>query len=91
MQELMNVKLASHDTLEREIVMTKEEMKRLLDEKPFRPFKVKVAGDGEYPVPSLDHVHIHPNGRLLFIHLNDGSTAIIDVPLISSVHLKEAI
>ena len=71
--------------------MTKAEMKRRLDERPFRPFKVKVAGDGEYEVASGDHAHLHPNGRLLFIHLDSGGTAIIDVPLISSVHVKETV
>ena len=70
--------------------MTKEQIRQTLEERPFRPFKIRLAGDGEYEVPSLDHVHIHPNGRLLFIHLDSGSTAIIDVPLNSSIHIKEA-
>ena len=69
--------------------MTKEELKRRLEERPFRPFRVKVAGDGEYEVPTGDHAHMHPNGRLLFIHLDAGGTAIIDVPLVSSRHIKE--
>ena len=69
--------------------MTKEELKRRLDERPFRPFRVKVAGDGEYDVPTGDHGHMHPNGRLLFVHLDSGGTAIIDVPLISSLHVRE--
>ena len=71
--------------------MTKDEIKRRLDERAFRPFKVRVAGDGEYEVPSGDHVHLHPNGRLFFIHLDTGGTAIIDVPLITSVHVKETV
>ncbi|MBM3837171.1 MAG: hypothetical protein FJ398_04275 [Verrucomicrobia bacterium] len=71
--------------------MTKDEIKRRLEERPFRPFKVRVAGDGEYEVPSGDHVSLHPNGRLLFIHLDTGGTAIIDVPLITSVHIKETV
>ncbi|MBI5773375.1 MAG: hypothetical protein HZA89_06490 [Verrucomicrobia bacterium] len=69
--------------------MTKDEIKLRLNQRPFRPFKVKVAGDGEYEVPTGDHAHIHPNGRLLFVHLDSGGTAIIDVPLITSVHIKE--
>ena len=71
--------------------MTKEELKRRLQETPFRPFKVKVAGDGEYEVASGDYVSLHPNGRLLFIHLDSGGTGIIDVPLISSFHVKETV
>ena len=71
--------------------MTKEELGSRLHSEPFRPFKVKVAGDGEYDVASGDHVSLHPNGRLLFIHLDSGGTAIIDVPLISSIHVKETV
>jgi len=71
--------------------MMKEELKRSLEEHPFRPFRVKVAGDGEYKVASGDHVSLHPNGRVLFIHLDSGGAAIIDVPLIRSVHIREAV
>ena len=71
--------------------MTKEELRRRLEEQPFRPFKVKVAGDGEYEVASGDHVSLHPNGRLLFIHLDSDGTAIIDVPLIRSIHVRETV
>jgi hypothetical protein len=52
---------------------------------------VKVAGDEKYEAASGDHVSLHPNGRLLFIHLDSGGTAIIDVPLISSIHVKETV
>ena len=69
--------------------MTKQEIKERLEQRPFRPFKVRVAGDGEYDVPTGDHAHLHPNGRLLFIHLDTGGTAIIDVPLVASLHIKE--
>ena len=69
--------------------MTKQEIKERLEQRPFRPFKVRVAGDGEYEVPTGDHAHLHPNGRLLFVHLDTGGTAIIDVPLITSLHVKE--
>jgi hypothetical protein len=71
--------------------MTRDEVKRRLDERPFRPITVRVADDGEYQVPSGDHAHLHLNGPVLFIHLNSGGTAIIDVPLITSIHLQETV
>ncbi len=71
--------------------MTKDEIKQRVEERPFRPFKVRVAGNGEYEAPTGDHAHLHPNGRLLFIHLDKGGTAIIDVPLITSLHVKEIV
>ena len=71
--------------------MTKEELKTRVQTRPFRPFKMQVAGDGDYKVDSGDHVSKHPKGRLLSLHLDSGGTAIIDVPLISSIHIKETV
>ncbi|HTL57534.1 MAG TPA: hypothetical protein VL361_17750 [Candidatus Limnocylindrales bacterium] len=72
-------------------MITKEELKTRLQAHPFQPFKVQIAGDGEYDVTSGDHVSLHPNGRLLFVHLDSDGTAISDVPLISSIHVKETV
>lgn len=71
--------------------MTKQEVKSRLEEQSFRPFKIRVAADGEYDVPSRDHASLHPNGRLLIVHLDTGGSAVIDVPLISSIHFKEVV
>ena len=69
--------------------MTKETIKKRLEAKPFVPFKVKIAGGGEFDVPIGDYAHLHPTGRTLFIHLNDGGTEIIDVALVSSIYVNE--
>ena len=69
--------------------MTKDEIKERLQQRPFRPFKVRVAGDGEYEVPTGDHAHLHPNGRQLFVHQDTAGTVIIDVPLIASLLITE--
>ncbi len=71
--------------------MTKDEIKSTLSEQPFRPFRVRVAGNGEYDVLSRDHASLHPNGRILIVHLDTGGSAVIDVPLISSLHFKETV
>jgi hypothetical protein len=71
--------------------MTKDDIKRRLEERPFHPFKVRVAGDGEYDVLSRDHASLHPNGRVLIVHLEAGGTAIIDVPLVTSLHVQETV
>jgi len=70
--------------------MTKEEIRKRLDAKPFVPFQVKIAGGGQFEVPTPDHAHLHPSGWTLFIHLANDGTEIIDVALVSSIYLKEA-
>ncbi len=69
--------------------MTREEIKKRLDARPFVPCRVKIAGGGEFLVPTGDHAHLHPNGRILFIHQDPGGTEIIDVALVSSLNVEE--
>jgi hypothetical protein len=69
--------------------MSKEEIQKRLTQKPFQPFKVRLAGGEEIPVPSGDHAHLHPNGRTLFVHLDQGGTEMIDVSLVTGLQLTE--
>jgi hypothetical protein len=69
--------------------MTKEEIRKRLEQKPFKPFSVRLAGGEEIEVPTGDHAHLHPNGRTLFVHLDNGGTEIIDVTWVTSLRLKE--
>jgi hypothetical protein len=70
--------------------MTKEEIRRRLEANPFVPFKVRVAGGGNFDVPSRDHAHLHPTGRVMTIFIEEGGTEIVDVALVSSLNVKEA-
>ena len=70
--------------------MTKEEIQKRLQANPFTPFKVKIAGGAEVIVPSRDHAHLHPTGRVMIVFLDQGGTEIIDVALVSSLEIKEA-
>ena len=70
-------------------IVTKEELKKRLDERPFQPFKVCLASGNEIEVPSADHAHLHITGRTLFVDLDQGGTEIIDVLLITSLRLME--
>jgi hypothetical protein len=69
--------------------MTKDEIKKRLEARPFIPFKVKIAGGDVLHVPTADHAHLNPSGRTLFIHLDEGGTEIVSVALISSLKLPE--
>ena len=64
------------------------EIKERLEQRPFRPFKVRVAGDGNTgaqrrPRSSAPEraSHVYSSGT--------GGTAIIDVPHVTSIHVKE--
>ena len=69
--------------------MTKEEIQVRLTHTPFVPFKVRLAGGEEIDVPTPDHAHLHPNGRTLFVHLDQGGTEVIDVMLVTSLRLRQ--
>ena len=69
--------------------MTKEEIQKRINQKPFAPFKVRLAGGEVVNVPTADHVHLHPNGRTLFVHVDQGGTEIIDVTLVTALNVKE--
>ena len=69
--------------------MTKQEIQERINEKPFKPVKVRLADGLEIDVPTGDHVHLHPTGRTLFVHLDRGGTKIIDVALVTALKVKE--
>jgi hypothetical protein len=70
--------------------MTKDEIQKRLRQVPFAAFTVRLAGGTEVDVPTADHAHLHPNGRMLFVHLDHGGTEIIDVLLVTALRVKEA-
>jgi hypothetical protein len=69
--------------------MTKEEIRERVLQRPFTPFSVRLADGLEIPVPSGDHVHLHPSGRTLFIHVDHGGTKIIDVALVTALETRQ--
>jgi hypothetical protein len=68
--------------------MTKEEIRERVFQRPFIPFSVRLGDGLEIAVPSGDHVHLHPSGRTLFIHVDEGGTKIIDVALVTALETK---
>ncbi len=69
--------------------MTKEEVKKRINQRPFLPFRVRLAGGEVVDVLTADHAHLHPNGRTLFVHVDQGGTEIIDVTLVTALNVKE--
>jgi hypothetical protein len=69
--------------------MTKQQIQERIKERPFKPFKVRLADGFEIEVPTGDHAHLHPSGRTLFVHLDHGGTKIIDVALVTALEVRE--
>ncbi|MBI2928148.1 MAG: hypothetical protein HYY24_20960 [Verrucomicrobia bacterium] len=69
--------------------MTKQELLERIEQRPFVPFKVRLTDGAEIDVPTGDHVHLHPSGRTLFVHLDRGGTKIIDVRLVTALEVME--
>ena len=69
--------------------MTKDEIRERISTRPFKSIKVRLADGLEILVPSGDHVHLHPTGRTMFVHLERGGTKIIDVALVTALEVLE--
>jgi hypothetical protein len=62
--------------------MHKEELRKLLREIPFRPFRVYTTDGTTIPVWNPDFAYLSPDGRTLFVYQKDYSFNMFDVALI---------
>jgi len=69
--------------------VTREEIRERVIQRPFKPFRVRLADGLELDVPTGDHVHLHPTSRTLFVHLEHGGTKIIDVGRVTALEVRE--
>jgi hypothetical protein len=65
--------------------MTIQEIHRLREERPFRPFRVLTAGRRSYDVVHPECLGQSPSGRLIMIGLPDDSTLTLDLLLVSGI------
>jgi len=71
--------------------MAPDQVRKVLNAVPFRPFKVEIAGGREVPVKHLDYAQLSPAGRTLVVFSDDDDAAdIIDVFLITRLSLAKA-
>jgi hypothetical protein len=69
--------------------MSADELRRLLNAVPFRPFTVYLPSEKTFSVPHSDFASLAPNGRTLIIWLqNSGAFDILDVPLITRLEVE---
>ena len=65
--------------------MTIQEIQRLWNEKPFKPFRVLCADGNKYEVWHPEYMGQSPSGRLIMIGLDDDSTVTIDLLLVVGI------
>jgi hypothetical protein len=65
--------------------MTIQEIQRLRQEQPFRPFRVLTADGRTYDVLHPEFLAQSPSGRLIMIGLPDDSTVTLDLLLVAGI------
>ena len=70
--------------------MTAQQIKEAWERVPFRPFTVYMPGDRKAFVPHRDFVSLHPNGRTVIIHLENGGSRIFDTMLVTELEFADA-
>jgi hypothetical protein len=68
--------------------MTTEQVRKLYDGQPFRPFVFHLADGREIPVPHRDFMLITPPGRTVIVSDDDGAVNIIDLLLVTDIRIE---
>jgi hypothetical protein len=66
--------------------MTIQEIQRLREVKPFRPFRILTADGRSYDVMHTEYLAQTPSGRTIMIGLPDESSVRLDLLLVTGVH-----
>ncbi len=70
--------------------MAPDQVRKVLQAVPFRPFTVEIGGQRRVPVKHTDYAQLSPAGRTLVVFSDDDDAAdIIDVFLITSLSLAK--
>jgi hypothetical protein len=62
--------------------MHRDELRNLLRESPFRPFRVYTPDGTAIPIWHPDFAYLSPDGRTLFVYQRDYSFNMLDVALL---------
>lgn len=65
--------------------MRGQELRRVAEASPFRPFRIHMANGKSVVVPHPEFVHVYPGGRMVTVFRSDQSVEIIDVMLVTSL------
>jgi hypothetical protein len=65
--------------------MTVEQLRKMHQERPFRPFRVHLADGRSLDVPHPEFLAHSPSGRTVMIARPDDTFDIVDLPLVTSL------
>jgi hypothetical protein len=65
--------------------MTIEQLRRMHQARPFRPFEINLADGRSLPVEHPEMLAIPPPGRTIGVGLADGTIEIVDLLLVTSL------
>ncbi len=68
--------------------MTIEQLRRAIRATPFRPFTIRMADGGHFPIPHPDFLSVSPAGRTVVIYHTDDSASIVDFLLMTEIELS---
>ena len=69
--------------------MTIEQLQRLHQARPFRPFKVHLADGRAIPVTHPEFLSHSPTGRTMIVHTKGEAFEVIDLLLVSSLEVPD--
>jgi hypothetical protein len=70
--------------------MTRDDLLKLRNANPFRPFVVHVAGQRSFQVPHRDFLFLAASGRIVEIFLENGTRHIVDLMLVTDLEVPAA-
>ncbi|MBI4027225.1 MAG: hypothetical protein HY360_19730 [Verrucomicrobia bacterium] len=70
--------------------MTAEELRRIHQSQPFRPFRLRLADGRGFQIPHFEFLSFSPTGRDLAVWHEDGSCSILDVRLVAEIEIPAA-
>jgi len=68
--------------------MKTDELRKLCDSVPFHPFVIHMADGRRISVRHQDFIMNSPSGRTAIVYQSDDSFDIIDVPLVTALHVR---
>ncbi len=68
--------------------MTVEQIRRVHQARPFRPFTLKLADGSKVRVPHQESMWIHPSGRTIYVALTGDDFQIIDLLLVAAIEVS---
>ncbi len=67
--------------------MRVDDLKRVHQARPFRPFSIRVADGREYSVAHPEFLAVSATGRALVVSTPDDAFEIIDTVMVASIHV----